>query len=153
DPVVTVSVQERIAERASSVTSLRAFADAVSDMDPEEIRRVRAELYPEVAGVAGLTDEQRATLLARLTGSGVLDGQTGEEAVAAVLDAPEAIVAAPLREDGILNVEDVGTDHLDGIYACEAPSPFTAGAVCILEMDHPLGFHRSGPQEAWPRKA
>ena len=148
DPIVTVSVQERIASKAESITSLRAFADAVADIEPEEIRRVRAELYPEVAGVAGLTDEQRATLLARLRGSGVLNDPQGEEAVAAVLDAPEATVA----EDDILASEEVVGESLDMV-ACEVPSPFTEGAVCILEQDHPGGFHRSGPQEAWPRKA
>jgi phage recombination protein Bet len=150
-PVSTV--QERIAARVIESpavgVSLRYFAEAVRDMDPEFIRNARAEMFPDASGVAALDDAQRMVLLDRLL--------TGPGEPVYTQEAPAAIVAAlPPSDPSLIGTEYGAAAAITAEMlaqepgACGATSPFTDGATCILPNGH-RGFHRSGPNEAWPR--
>lgn len=158
-PVPVVSVQERVQQRASSApgVDLRSFAEAVAGMEPEEIRRVRGELFPDATGVSSLSDQQRSVLLARLL---EVDGQVTEDATDPGEDGPPLVQQSQAEPQEEIQGEAVevqedpeGEPEPPGevrIVACEAPSPFTEGAVCLLPKRH-RGAHRSSDSEAWQR--
>lgn len=176
---VVVSVQDRVAARAEAVSrpgiSLRDFAQAVVGMEPEIVRAVRNEMYPDGRPVSELGDDERAALLHRLQ-----QGPVEEETEDAAEDAPTG--TPPVQpsqseppeeiEGEAVEIEDepVGTDgvpmasgpqdseeippmplekaaHMaDG--KCPVNSPLT-GDRCDREKGH-KGRHRSGDlSESW----
>jgi hypothetical protein len=136
-----VAPVETVTERVAGRASLRAFAEAVADMDPDTIRSVRAELFPEASGVADLTEDQRAVLLARLSGGGAVEGSEVQE------DGEDG--SPPVVEGQATELEDAAQPLEGGGSACEAPSPF-GEALCLLPKGH-RGIHRAGDAETWPR--
>jgi phage recombination protein Bet len=163
NPVVT-TVQERIAAKASSGgvgASLRYFADAALEYDPQVIRDLRAEMFPEAAGVANLTDAERAQLLDRLRNAPRPDApaEVAEDTAPEPLEAPRPDDGPPAALEGeIVNPEEVaeGAPVVRALpdeppmVACDAPSPFGPGR-CGMPKGH-RSVHRSGPTETWPRR-
>lgn len=148
-----LTLQERLEARAEEPgTSLQYFADRVRDMDPDTIRRIRGELFPKAKGVRDLSDADRSVLLGRL-----IELENGQEVDGEAVEITEDSLA-PVQEEevGAPNPEEEEPRVLrasppsEPMVACEAESPFTAGAVCLLARNH-RGAHRSGESEAWPR--
>ena len=146
-PVVVSTVQERIAAKAELGASLRYFADAVRELDPDAIRTARQEMYPEATGVAALTDDQRQKLLDHLFGvtaevvvevteDGTGTPQTGTQPVLATdISAPEPVIEVIEPEP---------------FKQCRAVAPLS-GEQCGLASGH-KSIHRVGDTEGWPRK-
>lgn len=154
-PVVPESVEDRVAARAVALgpgMTVREFASEVVAMDPEEIRAKRKELFPDVKGVADLSDAQRLALFQALTGP-----------------TPESTEdAAPTEEAGLPPVQqgEAEPQEVEGSYVeipeedseevppmplevaarlaspdCPVLSPID-GAVCDREKGH-RGKHRT----------
>ena len=146
-----VSVSDRVAERAAAGqagiagVTVRYFADAVRDMDPDEIRRVRAEMYPEASGVSGLDDEQRARLLDRLI---VLRAGASPEEVIGEIHGEEAEAMV----DASIISGDPPADPEEYIACGDAlPPPLGQGETCVLEQGHG-GAHQDDAGSRWPNR-
>jgi hypothetical protein len=127
--------------------SVRDFRDAAASagLDPNTIVAVRDEMFPNGGNVADLSPLARKALLDRL-----LEGAADESS-----PDPEEAPGASEEPGEILDDAQVieGEPEPPGevqIVACEDPSPFTEGAVCLLPKRH-RGAHRSSPAEAWDR--
>jgi len=159
-----VSVQERIQQRAEAVSvqtgvvgvTLRYFADAVRDMEPEQIRRIREEMYPEASGVGSLDDEQRARLLDRLitlrSGGEDPEGGDGPDEASGVV--PEPLAIPPGTGVDAENEEPVDAGDPSAEYVMCGDTfgpPLGQGEVCVLEAGHP-GPHKDEAGSRWPGK-
>lgn len=131
-----VSVQERVASRAAALRSgltVREFAEAVSDLDPEVVRKERDRLFPGRT-VSELTDEERQTLLTELR----LGPVDADERAREALMAEEA-------EHEILAEQDEAVEEPQ---TCPVASPLD-GAACDRERGH-RGPHRSADlKQSW----
>jgi phage recombination protein Bet len=165
-PAPVVSVQDRVAQRAQALgqgLTVREFAERVHDMDPDLIRAKRSALFPEVRGVSELTDAQRLTLLDALTGE---TPEETEDEAPTVDDGPPPVQQSQAEPPEEIEGEAVEVEDSEEVppmplevaarlaapetVACEAPSPFTEGAFCLLPKRH-KGAHRSSEHEAWQR--
>jgi phage recombination protein Bet len=166
-PAPVISVQDRVAARAAAApgVSLRDFAEAAVGMEPETVRAVRNSMFPDGRSVSDLRDDERAALLHRLQ-QGPVEEET-EDVTPTGDDGPPLVQqeeAEPQedRRDPVPVLEGVTVITPEGSHlgtlndddsisvACEAPSPFTDGAVCLLPKRH-RGAHRSSDQETWSR--
>ena len=150
------SLLERVEARASGESagvSLRYFAEAVREMDPEEIVRIRTEMYPEAQGVSGLSGEERAALLARLLerpdGSDGSEEKAGEPPVeqAVATDPPGEIVEAEIVEEP-RKIPEETTVVSEGSCGSIATDPLMTGALRTRPSGH-RGPHRND-EGSWP---
>ena len=146
-PSLVERVQARAEESEGVGVSLRYFAEAVREMDPGEIVRVRSELFPEASGVSSLSGEERAALLDRLiSGPDGSDGsqeETGEPLVSQAV--ATEVVEGEVRE---IPTEEVPT-VAPGACGFIATDPLMEGALCTLPKGH-RGSHRND-EGSWPR--
>jgi hypothetical protein len=162
-PVVGSTVQERIAAKAELGASLRYFADAVRELDPDAIRTARQEMYPEATGVAALTDDQRQKLLDHLFGvtaevvvevteDGTGTPQTGTQPVPATASSAP-MIGVEVHEGEFATISQDGPIEAPPIVEfkqCRAIAPLS-GEQCGLASGH-KSIHRVGDTEGWPRK-
>lgn len=144
-------LRARIEARSQPGLTLREFADAVSEFDPDAIRRAREEMFPDVQVVKDLSDAQRADLLVRLTSSSTDDAEDeGDDGQSLEEQAEEGsfqeIEEEPRFTDGTTGeeVEASAPAKAD----CPVVSPID-GATCDREKGH-RGRHRSSDMaQSW----
>jgi len=149
------SLQDRLQARVQEDggISVADFAAAVAEVDPATIREIRDLMFPGVGSVSALAGIQRKALLDR-----ILAGPVQEEVQEADV-APGAAETPVEVLDGVYQEVQEGepypagevrvVEEAEGV-ACEAPSPFTDGVICLLQKRH-RGAHRASEQESWPR--
>lgn len=159
------SVEDRVSARAVALgpgMTVREFASEVVAMDPEEIRAKRKELFPDVKGVADLSDAQRLALFQALTGptpeptedatptvdDGLPPVQQGEaepqEVEGSYVEIPDAAThGIPAEDDDSEEVPPIPLEVAARLASGDCPvlSPID-GAVCDREKGH-RGKHRT----------
>lgn len=146
-PSLVERLQDRAASSDGTGVSVRYFAEAVREMDTDTIVAVRDEMFPDRkgAGVAGLTDQERAALLERLVKGSEVQSEP-EAGTPPVLDGEEEIVEAQVREVAPEDVEDVASGMECGAIATD---PLMTGARCSRLTGH-RGPHKND-EGSWPR--
>lgn len=150
-PSLQARLQARVQEDGG--ISVADFAAAVADVEPATIREIRDLMFPGVGSVSALAGIQRKALLDRILAGPVQEEVQEADVAPGAAETPVEVVEGVYQEvqeeAPVVEGEPYPAGEVQTV-ACEAGSPFTEGAICLLPKRH-RGAHRASESEAWPR--